>query len=159
MDSCLAASSPAGSVCGTLGLTGSSWPARWLLMGHHSGHVGREALHPRALELRVPGQLPSCPWWIAHARAVTEALLVELKKHQARGCCSWHFCLLGGFVRTLRAAKEIRSSQEEQKGMGSFESGRAVGGCVCRWMAELPPPRAPLEPGESFLPSWGPVRG
>lgn len=40
------------------------------------------------------------------------------------------------FLRALRVAKEIKSSQQRQA-MRTFESGTFVGGRVCRWKAQL----------------------
>lgn len=66
--------------------------------------------------------------------------------------------LLDGFLRAVRAAKEIKSAQQQQQTMWAFESGTSVGGCAYRWKALLS-----LSLGcfstRWELSSWGPISG
>lgn len=169
MASCLVPCSPAAAVCctqrmlyGTLGLTGGYW----FLMGHCFGELGREPLHCLSLQpMRVPPQLqqrcsPEPSWRIIHAQVVAVSLLHAVKETsgpEARGWCCWHFCLLDGFLRAFRAAKETKSSQQQQA-MWTFESRTFVGGCVCRWKALLSLSLGCFRTRWELF-SWGPISG
>lgn len=98
--------------------------------------------------------------WIIHAQVVTVCSLHGIKETsglEAHSWFFWHFCLPDGFLRALRAAKEIKSSQQQQA-VRTFESGAFVGGRACRWKAQLS-----LSLGCFWtrweLSSWGPISG
>lgn len=107
----------------------------------------------------MPGQLHSCSpepsWRIIHAWAATAALLQGIKETsglQAQGWGSWLCCLLDGLLRTLRAPKEMQRARKSRKPREALSQGGLwVDVCVGGWQNSRLP-RAPLEPGESFLP-------
>lgn len=73
---------------------------------------------------------------------------MELKKHRVLrrvADAGWIF------LRALRAAKEIKPSQQQQQNTRTFESGAFVGACVCRWRAQLSLPGALLNWGRAFF--------
>lgn len=103
--------------------TGTNWEFLASQMASHGpplwgcGERNPPVVPLPALELRVPGHstaAPQSPPGALSTLGLAPLLcFTELKKHQARGWCSWHSCLLLGLLRTLRAAEEIKSSQEE----------------------------------------------